>query len=170
MALPKKLKNMNVFNDGISWLGLVPEVQLPKLSRKFEDYRAGGMDGAVGVDMGQENLEMELTAGGFMRKALEQYGAAKVDAVPLRFAGAYQQDDTCEMAAVEVFARGRWQEIDSGKAKAGDDTEVKLKPRLSYYRLAVNGQNLIEIDLLNFVFIVNGVDLLDEQRRAIGLA
>ena len=74
------------------------------------------------------------------------------------------------MAAVEVFARGRWQEIDSGKAKAGDDTEVKLKARLSYYRLAVNGQNLIEIDLLNFVFIVNGVDLLDEQRRAIGLA
>ena len=125
---------------------------------------------AVGVDMGQENLEMELTAGGFMRKALEQYGATKVDAVPLRFAGAYQQDDTCEMAAVEVFARGRWQEIDSGKAKAGDDTEVKLKARLSYYRLAVNGQNLIEIDLLNFVFIVNGVDLLDEQRRAIGLA
>jgi P2 family phage contractile tail tube protein len=128
------------------------------------------MDGAVGVDMGQENLEMELTAGGFIRQALEQYGSIKVDGVPLRFAGAYQQDDTCEMAAVEVFARGRWQEIDSGNAKPGEETEFKLKARLSYYRLAVNGQNLIEIDLLNFIFVVNGVDMLEEQRRAIGLA
>ncbi|MBL0229468.1 MAG: phage major tail tube protein [Moraxellaceae bacterium] len=170
MALPKKLKNMNFFNDGISWLGQVPEVQLPKLSRKFEDYRAAGMDGAVGVDMGQENLEMELTAGGVIKQALLQFGTTKVDGVVQRFAGAYQQDDTGEVTAYEVYTRGRWQEIDMGKAKAGDDTEVKLKARLSYYRLVENGQNLIEIDLMKMIFTVNGVDILAEQRRAIDLA
>lgn len=170
MALPKKLKNMNVFNDGISWLGQIPEVQLPKLSRKFEDYRAGGMDGAVGVDMGQENLEMELTAGGVIKQALLQYGTVQVDGVMMRFAGAYQQDDTGQVTAYEVYVRGRWQEIDMGKAKPGDDTEVKLKSRLAYYRLVENGQDLIEIDLLGMSFKVNGVELLAEQRRAIGLA
>lgn len=170
MALPRKLKNFGVYNDGVSYIGQIPEVQLPKLARKLEDYRAGGMDGAVGVDMGQENLEMELTAGGFMRQVCGQFGSPKLEAVMLRFAGAYQQDDTCQMDVVEVYARGRWQEVDPGKAKPGDDTEFKMKARLNYYRLVVNGENVIEIDLLNMVFIANGVDLLAAQRRAIGLA
>jgi P2 family phage contractile tail tube protein len=170
MALPKKLKNMNVFNDGISWLGEVAEVQLPKLARKFEDYRAAGMDGAVGVDMGMENLEMEITAGGFITQALLQFGSTKVDGVSQRFAGAYQQEDTGQVTAYEIYMRGRWQEVDMGKAKPGDDTEVKLKARLAYYRLVANGVDLIEIDLMGMVFKVNGVDILEEQRRAIGLA
>lgn len=170
MALPKKLKNMNVFNDGISWLGEVAEVQLPKLARKFEDYRAAGMDGAVGVDMGQENLEMELTAGGVIKQALLQYGTTKVDGVYQRFAGAYQQEDTGQVTAYEIYMRGRWQEVDMGKAKPGDNTEVKLKARLAYYRLVENGVDIIEIDLMGMVFKVNGVDILEEQRRAIGLA
>lgn len=170
MALPKKVKNFNVFNDGESWLGQVPEIQLPKLARKFEDYRAAGMDGAVGVDMGQENLEAEITAGGIIKQALLQFGAVKVDAVALRFAGAYQQDDTGQVTAYEIYMRGRWQEIDTGKAKAGDDTEVKLKSRLAYYRLVENGVDIIEIDLMGMIFKVNGVDILEAQRRAIGLA
>lgn len=170
MALPKKVKNFNLFNDGESWLGQVPEIQLPKLSRKFEDYRAAGMDGAVGVDMGQENLEAEITAGGIIKQALLQFGTTSVNAVPLRFAGAYQQDDTGQVTAYEIHMRGRWQEIDTGKAKPGDDTEVKLKARLAYYRLVENGVDLIEIDLMGMVFKVNGVDILEEQRRAIGLA
>ena len=170
MALPKKLKNMNIFNDGISWLGEVAEVQLPKLARKFEDYRAAGMDGAVGVDMGQENLEMEITAGGVIKQALLQFGTTKVDGVSQRFAGAYQQEDTGQVTAYEIYMRGRWQEVDMGKAKPGDNTEVKLKARLAYYRLVANGVDLIEIDLMGMVFKVNGVDILEEQRRAIGLA
>ncbi|RBJ63771.1 phage tail protein, partial [Pseudomonas sp. MWU12-2534b] len=32
MALPSKLKNFNVFEDGVSFVGEVPEVQLPKLT------------------------------------------------------------------------------------------------------------------------------------------
>lgn len=173
MALPKKLKNMNVFNDGISWLGEVAEVQLPKLARKFEDYRAAGMDGAVGVDMGMENLEMEITAGGFITQALLQFGSTKVGGdlpVGLRFAGAYQRDSSGNVSTVEIYTQGRIQEMDMGKAKPGDDTEFKLKYRLTYYRLVEDGIPLIEIDLLNMKFVVGIFDRLAEQRRAIGLA
>ena len=41
MSLPKKLKNFVLFNDGNAYLGEVPEVTLPKLVTKMEDYRAG---------------------------------------------------------------------------------------------------------------------------------
>lgn len=169
MALPRKLKLMNVFQDGTSYLGQATELSLPKLAIKSEDYRAGGMIGDVVVDLGLEKLEAEVKFGGFMTEMRKFFGAAKIDAVPLRYAGSYQQDDTGEVQAVEVVMRGRYTEIDGGNSKVGDDTEETYKIALTYYKLTVDGQDLIEIDLINNVYIVNGVDLLAEHRKAIGL-
>lgn len=169
MALPRKLKNLNVFQDGVSWLGEATAVTLPKLARKMEGYRAGGMNGEVMIDHGMDGgLEIEVTAGGWMRQAAQSWGAATHDAVLLRFAGAYQRDDDGAVDAIEIVVRGRYQEIDRGDAKPGDDTEVKHKFVCSYYRESVNGQADVEIDLLNMVEIVGGVDRLAEQRAAIG--
>lgn len=169
MALPRKLKNFNVFYNGDNFIGRCSTVTLPKLARKMEGYRGGGMDGEVDVDLGQEKLEMEHTYGGHERAIYKQYGIPKADGILMRFSGAYQRDDTGEVDAVEIVTRGRHAEIDPGEGKAGDDTELKVKSSLTYYKLIVNGQVDVEIDLLNFVYIVDGVDRLAEQRAAIGL-
>ena len=52
MALPKKLKYFNMFFDGDNYFGMVPEITPAKLTRKTEDYQAGGMPGSVAVDLG----------------------------------------------------------------------------------------------------------------------
>ena len=125
MALPKKLKYLNLFNDGNSYLGLVSALTLPKLTRKLENYRGGGMNGAAPIDFGLDDdaLTLEWTMGGLDTLVLQQWGA--VDATPLRFAGSFQQDDTGETLAVEVVMRGRHKEIDFGEYKQGEDTETK---------------------------------------------
>ncbi|AUW59431.1 phage major tail tube protein [Sphingobium sp. SCG-1] len=169
MGLPSKLKNMNLFNDGQSYVGLVPEVSIPKVARKFEDYRGGGMDSEMAIDMGGEKIEFEWKAGGQIDQVYRQFGAVTHDAVQLRWMGAYQDDNTGQVRAVEILVRGRHQEIDPGTGKPGDDTEQTIKTIASYYRLQQDGQTLIEIDNLNMIFIVNGVDILAEQRNAIGL-
>lgn len=170
MALPNTLKNFNLFNAGASYMGIAEEVKLPKLGRKLEEFRGGGMNGPVSIDLGQEKLELEFTCGGIMRQVFEQYAATKVDGVMLRFAGAYQRDDTAQVQAVEVVVRGRHSEIDTGDAKAGDKTKLVVKSALSYYKLSIDGDEVIEIDLLNMIEKINGVDMLAEQRKAIGLA
>lgn len=171
MALPKKLKHLNLFNDGNSYLGIAKSVTLPVLSRKFESYRGGGMDGPVKVDLGHsdDGLQLEWTLGGWDLIAVRQFGATKADGVPLRFAGSVQRDDTGEVSAVEIVARGRHEEIDFGDAAPGEDTEHKITTTLTYYKLTVDGETLIEIDLLNFVYIVNSNDLLAEHRKALGI-
>lgn len=169
MALPRKLKNMNVFNDGNSYMGQVTEVTLPKLKRKMEEYRAGGMNGPVQVDLGIEALEMEWTCGGLMREVLIQFGTTTHDGVALRFAGAYQREDNAAIDAVEVSMRGRHKELDPGTAKIADDTTFKVTSALSYYKLTINGEMLIEIDCVNLIENVNGSDRLADVRRAIGL-
>ncbi len=169
MALPRKLKNMNVFNDGDSYMGQVTEVTLPKLKRKMEEYRASGMNGPVQIDLGLEALEMEWTCGGLMREVLIQFGTATHDGVALRFAGAYQREDNAAIDAVEVAMRGRHKELDLGTAKIADDTTFKVTTALSYYKLTINGEILIEIDCVNLTENVNGIDRLADVRRAIGL-
>lgn len=170
MALPNTLKNFNAFNDGKSFMGLIEEIKLPKLGRKMEDYRGGGMDGPVDIDVGQEKLEIEQILGGFSLDAYKAFGITKVSGVMIRFAGAYQRDDTAEVQAVEVVVRGRHKEIDPGDAKGGDKGKTTIKSSLTYYKLTVDGKEVIEIDLLGFVFKVDGKDMLEAQRKAIGLA
>lgn len=171
MAMPRKLKNMNLFNDGGSYQGVVKSCTLPSLARKMEAFRGGGMNGPVKADLGfdDDGIQFEWTLGGLDLTALKQYGAVSASGVMLRFAGSFQQDDTGEVTSVEIVVRGRHETIEMGDAQPGEDTEHKITTTCSYYKLVVNGEEVIEIDLLNFVEKVNGKDLLEAQRKAIGL-
>ncbi|ELD0616756.1 phage tail protein [Escherichia coli] len=67
MAMPRKLKLMNVFLNGYSYQGVAKSVTLPKLTRKLENYRGAGMNGSAPVDLGLDDdaLSMEWALGGF---------------------------------------------------------------------------------------------------------
>ncbi|MCE1787162.1 phage major tail tube protein, partial [Enterobacter hormaechei] len=95
MALPRKLKYLNLFNDGNNYQGIVEELTLPKLSRKLEAYRGAGMNGSAMVDLGLDEgaLDAEFTLGGIEAQLYKQWGIAKADGVMLRFAGSFERDD-----------------------------------------------------------------------------
>lgn len=168
--LPALLKYMNLFADGNSLLGELEEVGLPKVARKTEDYQGGGMLGPVAIDMGLEKLEMDLTCAGWLKDAVVQFGQTKAGGAMWRFAGAYERDDTGEVMAVEIIARGRFNELDRGKAKIGSKSESKMKAALTYYKETVDGVEQLEIDMQNFIYKIRGVDMLEKHRKAIGLA
>jgi P2 family phage contractile tail tube protein len=171
MALPRKLKHLNLFNDGDNWQGLIESVTLPKITRKFEKYRGGGMAGAVDIDMGLDDgaLDTEFTCGGVEAKLFKQMGTLTVDGVQLRFTGSIQRDDTGEVQAVELVVRGRHKELDSGEWKTGESSTTKVSGTNSYAKLTINGEVLYEIDLVNMVHIVDGTDLMEAHRNALGL-
>jgi P2 family phage contractile tail tube protein len=167
MGFPRILKNLNLFNEGQSYLGEIATVTVPKLALEMQDWKGGGMFGKVQLDMGLDKLEQEFATGGPMRDVLRQFGVTNISGVFLRFAGAYQNDSTGEVDTVEITTRGRHSEIDMGEAKPGEPGEFKVKSALTYYRLDWNGVEEIEIDLLNMIFRVGGVDRLAEIRDAI---
>lgn len=169
MSLPKKLKNFILFNDGNAYLGEVPEVVLPKLAIKMEDYRGGGMPGTVKIDQGLEALTLEWTAAGYLADAIKQFGTAKIDGAMLRLTQALQADDTEAIIPAEIVMRGRHSEIDFGTGKAGEMTAHKYKTELTYYKLSMEGVELVEIDVVNGIYIVGGVDRMAETRQALGI-
>jgi P2 family phage contractile tail tube protein len=166
MSLPKKLKNYTVHNDGDNYVGQVKEISLSKIAAKMEGYRGGGMLGEVKVDLGLEGLEMEETYGGMVPGILRQMGAVTHDACQTRFTGAYQDDQTGAVTAGELIVRGRPEEIDPGNAQAGSDTEWKVKRALSYLRWTIGGRVEVEIDMVNCIYIVGGVDRMAQIRAA----
>ncbi|MGE4431889.1 MAG: phage major tail tube protein [Sphingobium sp.] len=168
MGMPSKLKNMVLYNDGVSYLGQVSEVTIPTLARKFEGYR-GNFDAEVQVDLGGETIEFEWKPGGQIDQVFTQFGAMTHDAILLRWVGAYQDDSTGQYKTVEITVRGRHQEIAPGTGKTGEDTEQTVKTICSYYKLTVDGRVLIEKDEVNLIFIVGGFDILAAQRAALGL-
>ncbi|KDY66797.1 phage major tail tube protein [Escherichia coli] len=159
MALPRKLKHLNLFNDGNNWQGIVESLTLPKFTRKYEKYRGGGMPGAVDVDLGLDDgaLDTEFSIGGTELLLFKQMGKATVDGIQLRFTGSIQRDDTGEVQAVELVVRGRHKEVDSGEWKTGESNTTKVTSTNSYAKLTINCEVLYEVDLINMVEIVDGV-------------
>lgn len=171
MALPRKLKNMNTFHDGVSYMGITKSVTLPVLGRKMEAYRGAGMNGPVKADLGfsDDGLQLEWKIGGVDDQVIKEFANQSASGLMIRFSGSYQRDDTAAVSTVEVVVRGRHETIDMGEAVSGEDTEHTITTTCSYYKLSIDGSVLVEIDLLNFIENVNGVDMLAAQRRAIGL-
>lgn len=168
MSFPSKLKQLALFNNGL-WLGETVSVTVPKLTRKMEEFRAGGMNRAVKVDMGGEALEFEATYGGHMRTILRQAGQLGVGGILQRFVGSFQDDSSGVTSMVEIVTRGRHDEIDMGEWKPGEDTEFKVKSQLSYYKLSTNGVVDVEIDVLNMIERFGGIDIMADHRRALGI-
>ena len=168
MGLPAKLKNLNLFNEGQSYLGIIAELTPPKITHATEDWRGGGMLGPVKIDNGLEAMEVEYTLGGYSSQIVSQSGQLAIDGTLVRAVGAFQSDQYGAVDQVELVMIGRQTERDPGNWKPGDDTEIKVKHALTYYKEIVNGRDLIEIDMIAGIYIVDGVDRYAAIRAAIG--
>ena len=171
MALPRKLKHLNLFLDGENWIGVAEEYTPAKLAMKLEAYRGGGMPGAAHINMGLDDgaLDTEFTFGGYEAALFKKQHQAKIDGVMLRFAGSFQRDDTAQVSSVEIVQRGRIKEMDNGNYKVGDNSTMKVSMENSYYKVTVDNEVIIEIDTVNMVENVNGEDMMAAHRTAIGL-
>jgi len=158
MGLPRKLINMNAYIDGVGYLGRIAEFEQPKLAIATDDYQGGGMLGPVKLDTGLEAMEATLTFAGNEVGLDRFFGTTAVDGVPLRLVGAYRADDGSAAQGVEIYIGGRFTEIDYGKSKPKEGTEHKYTVPTAYYRRVVDGRTEIQIDMVNGVFEVDGVD------------
>ncbi|MDC7675388.1 phage major tail tube protein [Asticcacaulis machinosus] len=169
MSLPSILKFMQLFVDGGSFLGQIPEVTLPNIALKLVDYRAGGMLSEAKIEMGVEPIEFEWKAGGLLVDAYRQFGVPTLDGTQLRWVGGYQSDDTNKWTRVEIVMRGRHGQIAPGTAKAGELGDKTITTHCPYYRLEIDGRTVIEIDILAPTLIIDGVDRLAGMRAALDL-
>lgn len=166
--IPKILKNFNLFVDGRGYAGLVDELTLPKLTLRTEEHRAGGMDVPVELDVGMEKLECNFTLCEYDPDVLVMFGLYTGAPVPVTLRGGFD-GETNVATPVIVTLQGLWRELDFGNWKAGEKAKLKVMMALRYYKLEVDGQELVEIDAVNMIRRIDGADQLDSLRSAIGV-
>ncbi|WP_242913486.1 phage major tail tube protein [Brevundimonas pishanensis] len=168
MKLPRKLKDMVVHGNGESFMGECKTFTRPPLEMEGEDYRGAGMIAPVKLFTGLAGLEVEHVYGGEIPALNATFAEHALDASQLRFTGAYQHGADGAYDHVEITVRGRTFAIDAGGDEIGGDTEVTYKTTCVYYKQVRNGRVEFEIDVLNKVFIVAGVDRMAEERSILG--
>jgi P2 family phage contractile tail tube protein len=166
--IPQTLFNQNLFIDGISFSGDVPELSLPKVKVKTEGYRAGGMDGEIDMDMGLEKLECSFSTNGVRKEALKFFGLADQTAFNGSFRGSFKEQKGRFVGTIATI-RGMLIEVDPGSWKPGDKAEFKYAVSPSYYKLEIDGVVIYEIDPVNSVRVIDGVDQLQQMRNQLGL-
>ncbi|NBB09535.1 phage major tail tube protein [Pseudomonas sp. SLFW] len=166
--IPQTLFNTSLFIDGLSFKGDVPELSLPKLTVKTEGYRAGGMDGEIEMDMGLEKMEASFGTNGVRKEAMKFFGLADQTAFNGSFRGSFKEQRG-RFVGVVATIRGMLKELDPGSWKVGDKAEFKYSVAVSYYKLEINERVMYEIDPVNSVRVINGVDQLQQMRNQLGL-
>ena len=71
---------------------------------------------------------------------------------------------------VVINMTGTITEIDDGTWKGGEEVTQKISLTLTYYKRQIDGQTLIEFDVINMLAMVNGVDQLASIRSALGFS
>jgi P2 family phage contractile tail tube protein len=161
-------KNFVLRVDGRGYAGEVEEVNPPKITLKTEDFRAGGMDGTIKLGMGQEPMDGDFTMPSFDANVLALAGIAEGQDVPVVLREVLESTDGTVTAVIHTM-RGIVTEMDMGTAKSGESGKLKVTMNLRYYKLQHGAAVVHEIDMLNMVRTINGVDQLAKQRAALAM-
>lgn len=165
--LPKLLKNLNAFVDGRGYAGRIEEINLPTLTLKTEEYRGGGMDMPVDVELGMEKLEADLTFADYDADLFRLFGVTDNAMTAITLRGGLQ--NAMKTEPVVIHLRALIKSLELGSWKAGEKTTLKMSLAVHYYKLTLNHQELIEIDAENMVRKINGTDQLTPMREALGI-
>ena len=166
--IPQVLTNCAAFVDGVSFAGDVPTLTLPKLTQKVTDYQGGGMSAPIELATGLDKLEAAFTTNGIRRESLKYFDLSDQTACNVVFRASYKGLKG-RVTPVVVTMRGGIKEVDMGDWKAAGEAEIKHALKLVYYKLEIDGRVMYEIDPINMVQVVDGVDQLAEERSALGL-
>lgn len=162
-TIPTKLNKYNVYNAGNRLLGAGDEVPLPSFEGSSEKVSGAGVlgefdDPTVGYF---GNMEMEIPFRVLDEEAVDMLDQTK--AVHLELRGAEQTTDAggdINFRPVRVVVRGRMKDFEPGKLKAGNGMETSVKLTVIYILIELEGEPMVELDKINEVFKIRGVDVL----------
>lgn len=168
MQLPRILKGFTAFINGEDKYGIIVDIGRPKIRRKTEGYTPGGMMTEMETVHGFEKLEMEITAKGYEADLLKSMSST-IGGTLIRYQGALQQEDVEGYQELKGEARGRIIEADPGNDKQNEGGEHKFKISLVYWKETLDGEAILEFDVLGNKAIFGDKDERTGLRKALGL-
>lgn len=164
-----KVTNARVYINGTDFIARAEEVDLPKMKYKTIELKALGLVGEADlhtiVDKMEARIKFNSVYPDFIAYAADP---TKVHSVIVRAPIQVYDQNGVRVKSMRAEMRGYFKEFDTGKLKKGDNAEAEATMAVIYYKLEVDGKDIVEIDVFNNILKINGQDKLRDYRQAMG--
>jgi P2 family phage contractile tail tube protein len=169
-AIPEKIVNYNVYDEGEKLVGITGEVTLPNFEAMAEEISGAGIAGSFESPTPGHfsSLEMEIP---FRTVTNQSFRLAVPGGRTITLRASQQGYDVSggqvNYRGLKITVRGLPKGHNLGTAAVGQPTNTTNTIEVLYIKVEENGETMLELDKLNFIYIVNGVDVLADVRRQI---
>jgi len=170
-VMPERITGYRAYQDGVDLLGVV-DVELPKIQLLSETLKGAGILGEIETPtVGQTKpLKVKInfrTTNKPMLKLLECTGHN------LEFREAVQKYDLAagkrSYDKIRVVVNGFPSEGELEKLESNGANSSSIELNCVYLKYVINDETVLEIDKINYKYVVNGNDSLSIVREALGL-
>ncbi|UAY56264.1 phage major tail tube protein [Arachidicoccus terrestris] len=165
-----KVTNCNIYMDGKSYMGRSEEVTLPDVMPKMADHKGLGMFGEAEVTAGLQKMSAKIKWNAIypevMRKTHDFFNATNLTiraSIETWDGGSRVAQTPCI-----IFLRGTWKMAGGLGFKPQDNVEREDEMNVTAYKMEINGEEIVNIDVLANIWRVNGVDQLAQWRQILG--
>ena len=166
-----KINAYNVYLDGKKFIGISDEVTLPDFEALTETLSGAGILGEIDEPLlgHYKASEIEIPFRTMDHEMFKLANTLNAVNLTLRMStqAIIQSNMKTDFYPSRIVIKGKNKAISGGKVKQGNGTGSSIKVEILYILIEVDKKKKFELDKLNFVYKVNGVDLLKKVRAQI---
>ncbi len=166
-----RLTNANIYINGKSLLGKAESIDLPDLKHMLSEHKAIGMVGKLELWSGIDKLEAKIKWNSFYADTLKKV-ANPFKALSMQVRSSletYNSQGRVAQAPVVVYVTGMSKNMPLGNFKQHDNVEAETSFSVTYVKQVINGETILEFDVLANIFKVDGVDIMAEYNANLGI-
>ncbi|MBM7580008.1 phage major tail tube protein [Jeotgalibacillus terrae] len=168
--IPEKVWNFKAYDDTDELIGITGEITLPNLEAMSETVSGAGIMGEYeSTNPGHfGSLTIELP---FKSLSQKNFSLMKSTGRPIVLRAAQQSYDSTAgrimHRPLKITLKGQPKSLTLGKLSPGAATETTNVMEVLYIKIEENNTVLLELDKLNYVFILDGEDMLKDLTKMI---
>ena len=75
---------------------------------------------------------------------------------------------TVKSQQLHVYVKAQTKHYNLGSLTVGESMDAETEHEVTYIKISFDGKEVVELDKYNYIYKVNGVDYLQESRKALG--
>lgn len=166
-----RITNANCYLDGNSLLGQVEEATIPDIKKIMTEHKALGMIGKPEFVSGLDKMESKIKFNSIYPDAIKS-AAGFGNSVKLQLRSSvevYEGGNKTAEKPYVVFMTGQFTNVPTGGFKAMENVEVELNMSITACRVEFDRVELFNVDVNANIWIVDGVDQLEQYRSNLGI-
>lgn len=173
VVIPEFLSNYRIYDDAIERLLGTGDVELPKIEAMTETISGSGIAGEIeAIIVG--HIKAMATKISFRTLTHKSFTLLNPNGVSLTIRGTIQSTvpSTGQKIKMPLIVRikGTSKSNDLGKLSSGKQMDTSAELAIHYIKVTLDGIEKLEIDQYNYIYKVDGVDYLLDEKVQLGEA